>query len=656
MAASTDGSTLANQAHGSSNHHHHHNGRRLRQFLRPDGRRVHIAQSPEEEIKLRKHLESTDEPFDVYIHGSPEHVEALREIHGHHERKHEELRHQHGEVFEDFEKVRLELDALSSELRMITEHGVALDANFSRYGYSAHLRTRASPESSANSISDVNSEKHDWEAERQNGYTVRFYKRPVVRQYFHKGLLWRAPEEEEVASFELFVDLLFVGVLEVNGEFAAEHATAESLLRFSIAFILSWKIWTDFTLFISWFETDDIIQRLSVLFSLACLFGYTTNVIESGHHTYQQMIAFFLAVRMFGGVYYIWLTWLIPMIRATLIGHTILVFTACAIWIGSIHVHEPQRQALIWIAIAIDLWGFMILLFLLRGSKHVSKSFGERMQKLFEFYPAVNIEHKSERTKAFVTLVFGYSVLALLYQNKAEMGINAFYGKAILGLIQVFTFNWIYFEVDGINLYMHAIRRRIWSAIIWNNVHLPFVMAFLIGGGGLAKLVLAHDCPNTDTRTLTATYKARSVGEIEEGLRWFYCAGFGLAFMLMGVIAGCHVHKDIPTARLKKWHRLTVRTIISIIIICLPKAHSLNSLELISAMTGLLVFDLIFEVYGLTKVGEPLFGRKRKKCTYWADCPMKKKDLEEAAKTGEVVNIEVLANKQDGEKGHFENS
>ncbi len=41
--------------------------------------------------------------------------------------------------------------------------------------------------------------------------------------------------------------------------------------------------------------------------------------------------------------------------------------------------------------------------------------------------------------------------------------IGSFYGKAVLGLVQVFTFNWIYFEVDGINLYMHAIRRKIWS-------------------------------------------------------------------------------------------------------------------------------------------------------------------------------------------------
>ncbi len=99
-----------------------------------------------------------------------------------------------------------------------------------------------------------------------------------------------------------------------------------------------------------------------------------------------------------------------------------------------------------------------------------------------------------------------------------------------------------------------------------------------------------------------------------------------------------------------------MRTVVSIIVICLPKARSLNSLELIGTVTGLLALDLIIELYGLTKVGESFFGRRRKKCTYWADCPMKKKDLEEAAKTGEVVNIEVLANKQDGEKGHFENS
>lgn len=57
--------------------HHHHNGRRIRQFLRPDGRRVHVAHSPEDAVRLKSHLESTNEPFDIYIHGSPEHVRCL---------------------------------------------------------------------------------------------------------------------------------------------------------------------------------------------------------------------------------------------------------------------------------------------------------------------------------------------------------------------------------------------------------------------------------------------------------------------------------------------------------------------------------------------------------------------------------------------------
>jgi hypothetical protein len=41
------------------------------------------------------------------------------------------------------------------------------------------------------------------------------------------------------------------------GDTASEHATGGSLLRFAISFILSWKIWGDLTLIISWFETGE---------------------------------------------------------------------------------------------------------------------------------------------------------------------------------------------------------------------------------------------------------------------------------------------------------------------------------------------------------------------------------------------------------------
>ena len=43
----------------------------------------------------------------------------------------------------------------------------------------------------------------------EDAETMELFKWPVVRQYFHRGLLWRSAEETEVMSFELFLDLLY---------------------------------------------------------------------------------------------------------------------------------------------------------------------------------------------------------------------------------------------------------------------------------------------------------------------------------------------------------------------------------------------------------------------------------------------------------------
>lgn len=58
---------------------------------------------------------------------------------------------------------------------------------------------------------------------------------------------------EEVASFELFVDLLYVGIISVIGDTAAENATGFSLLKFTVTFALAFKMWSDLTLIVSWF-------------------------------------------------------------------------------------------------------------------------------------------------------------------------------------------------------------------------------------------------------------------------------------------------------------------------------------------------------------------------------------------------------------------
>lgn len=187
----------------------------------------------------------------------------------------------------------------------------------------------------------------------------------------------------------------------------------------------------------------------------------TTNMLDAFGDTYSMLIAFYLAARLFMGAYYCCLACVTPMVRGVMFVHVAIVIIPSAIWIASIYVDMPQRLGLIWAAIAIELTGGMLVMLVARKPEWHPRPIAEWMGRVFEFLPAINIEHKVERTNAFVTLVFGYSVVAIIYQNANSFGLNAFFGKAALGLVQAFCFNWIYFELDGADLFLHAIRRNV---------------------------------------------------------------------------------------------------------------------------------------------------------------------------------------------------
>lgn len=63
----------------------------------------------------------------------------MREIHAFHENRRHNLRTQHGHIYDEFELVKAELDTLADELLHLSDRGVTLDANFSKFGYDAHI-------------------------------------------------------------------------------------------------------------------------------------------------------------------------------------------------------------------------------------------------------------------------------------------------------------------------------------------------------------------------------------------------------------------------------------------------------------------------------------------------------------------------------------
>jgi hypothetical protein len=71
--------TVGATSHTHAIHGHQiHTGRRLRHFLHPSGHKVHVASSPDEAEKMKRHLSvSEPEGFDLVIHGSADHVSLL---------------------------------------------------------------------------------------------------------------------------------------------------------------------------------------------------------------------------------------------------------------------------------------------------------------------------------------------------------------------------------------------------------------------------------------------------------------------------------------------------------------------------------------------------------------------------------------------------
>lgn len=179
---------------------------------------------------------------------------------------------------------------------------------------------------------------------------------------------------------------------------------------------------------------------------------------------------------------------------------------------------------------------------------------------------------------------------------------------------------------------------------------MPFISAYVLAAATLSKLVLAHDCADANVQALGDAYAAKSQVVLSRGLRWYYCGGIGCSLISMAVISFCHIHKKIPNARLLKRPRLAIRVCVGVIIICLPLADSLSSLDLISITTVLVVLVLVLDLYGNSCAGDKFWtggfcDSQKKECKYTASCKLgrkKRAELIKALQNGEKVRLEDL--------------
>ena len=86
---------------------------------------------------------------------------------------------------------------------------------------------------------------------------------------------------------------------------------------------------------------------------MICLFGFVLNIVSAFETSWTELVAFYLAQRMFLALYYAWIGYLLPMVRGYMYIHIICILIPAALWIASIYIELPDRFTIIWIAIVL---------------------------------------------------------------------------------------------------------------------------------------------------------------------------------------------------------------------------------------------------------------------------------------------------------------
>ncbi|PWN32443.1 uncharacterized protein FA14DRAFT_111934, partial [Meira miltonrushii] len=126
----------------------------------------------------------------------------------------------------------------------------------------------------------------------QHGHQIpiqigHLFKRPLIRQWVLQDKVYHEIDDREPSQFELFFDLVMVGIIHKLADGAAEAATGLNVAKFVLCFYPAWSVWSDTRAYMNVSGTDDVWQRIYTLLIMVLLVGYAANV--TGIHIEKEI-------------------------------------------------------------------------------------------------------------------------------------------------------------------------------------------------------------------------------------------------------------------------------------------------------------------------------------------------------------------------------
>ena len=219
-------------------------------------------------------------------------------------------------------------------------------------------------------------------------------------------------------------------------------------------------MWLNLSNFMTKYHTNDMTERLFIIWQLALAMMYGNNapylIDETASHQTDLAVIVYLISRFSYTVLEAAYSIYLPFHRRGVLLRFLAALPTVGLWIGALYTKYPRNEGLLIAAVILE-----FLIYYLLETPLFEKWLKEERARPFDF------DHWVERTQDFFIIILGEGVLNLIKGSPLGKGLDAQAGTGVVALAMYYMLSGLYFNGDQSRRYVHAVKRTFWRKSLW---------------------------------------------------------------------------------------------------------------------------------------------------------------------------------------------